>query len=170
MSLNLEKYIINTKISKLYHSTGIRNEKMQEHFDEVVEYNPEYILPEWNDYSRDLDHEKFFTVTSGCTYSFYGDWVFLEYSVIKPLRLFDMYNYGKDYGYGEIDINLRNKHRNKLIELLKSTKLDGYVDREDCVEVCLFRPKEAVGEHKIITPGECEMNHEYERSMLEKSY
>lgn len=165
--LDVNKYILHSNIKKLYHSTAVRDETSKEYFEELVEYTPGYILPEIGSYSKDLNHSKFFTVTDGCTYFFNCTWVFLEYDVIKPIKLFDMYNFIIDRCYNELPISEFNSVRNNLVELLgKSGKIDGYIDKEDCVEICLFRPGECVGEHKIITPEECDMNHEYERSML----
>lgn len=59
--------------------------------------------------------------------------------------------------------------RNTLWTLANELGIDGFLDTEDCIEVCLFNAIECVGNYYTILPcpeDECKVGHEGEKREL----
>ena len=161
--MDIPRYIV-SNIKKINHSTSRFTEESKEHFDEIQEYIPGYVLPAFGEFPTKLDILKYFTVTKGCYY-YCNSMVFLEYDVLRPLVLVNMIEIIKQSGLK--DINEINAYRNALVDMLSLIdQLDGYIDGADCIELSLFRANECVGDYRIIEHEQCDYDHDKELAVI----
>jgi len=158
-------------LKDLYHCTAIRNESLEEYFAQLVEnglpennanvefplvdYRP---LPEYGSFSTRLDIEKFFTTTELCTVEMPCDWVYLKYTTTRPIRLFNLFKYFKDYMRTHKHSNwkeswdVRCHFRSELRYHAKELNIDGVMNIEGCMEICLFHADACVSPDYVILP------------------
>ena len=164
----MEIYIKKCNIQYLYHTTFIYNKKTYDYYNEISICNKNFTFPEVNDFPTRLDIMKFFTVTQNCNYLspwLDYDGIFLRYETKKPLYLFDVIKYKKDFpSHSESEIEW-------LLTIMLRNQIDGYIDREDCIELCLFNAIDCVfDKYEIVESGKCDYDIAKEYEALKVSF
>ncbi len=150
--------ILTVQPTYLYHSTAVYNEKSISDFEYWNVEIPDYKMPEFGKFSERLDNiKKHFTITPLCNYTFYGiDAVFLQYKVIKPLKLLDV-RAVSCFAEWHRDIDI----------LIEKFNLDGFLNKQDCTEISLYRASDCVDSNYKILPFKDEEHDEcYECQFL----
>lgn len=136
--------IIRVNFEYLYHTTPINTKETEEYFQELIANQADFVVPKEGDFSRDLQHPKWFTISPYCHYTYPAAKdinVFLKYKILKSyLILLDIRN----QGYGQKNV-LKDSSPLKFIQ--DNPWVDGYIGVEDGTEVCLTRP------YEIVDPG-----------------
>jgi hypothetical protein len=140
--------VITIDIPYLYHTVQVNDEASAEHYKDMHEENPNYVVPKINKFPTDLKNPKFFTVSDKASYgSELRDikWAFLKYTVKGSLRLLDI----RKCNSKTIQYIHHDAYKNN--DFIKKYKADGYIGYEDYVEVCIICPdKHIESEYQVL--------------------